>query len=275
MIDEQNARLLSFLNLLAGSDRGTVVLGQLTDSGDSPEQIARELARSPAFEYLYKDERTKTPRDPARQEADFTLVGLPAPDPAQSFQDRFEREFAPRLGKRADGFHVIFDHLGKISSPLIVETGCMRTPGNWEGDGQSSFLFDAFIQENTGRFFSIDIGLESIDTARRACSSATQLILNDSVSALHALAGGALSPASLLYLDSYDFDIANPMPSAIHHALELIAAGPLVGRDTIVCVDDYAVGGEGGKGMIIDQYFSSVRAEVLYSGYQKIWRAHA
>jgi hypothetical protein len=80
-------------------------------------------------------------------------------------------------------------------------------------------------------------------------------------------------PANLLYLDSYDLDPQNPMPSAIHHAMELMAAQRLIGPGTIVCVDDYGVGPKaGGKGLVLDLYFSAIRAEALYSGYQKMWR---
>ena len=38
------------------------------------------------------------------------------------------------------------------------------------------------------------------------------------------------------------------------------------------CIDDYAIGSGGGKGMIVDKFLTAVRAEVLYSGYQKVWR---
>ena len=46
----------------------------------------------------------------------------------------------------------------------------------------------------------------------------------------------------------------------------------LVGPGTVICVDDYAVGSKGGKGMIVERFLSNIRAKVLYSGYQKIWR---
>jgi hypothetical protein len=74
-----------------------------------------------------------------------------------------------------------------------------------------------------------------------------------------------------VYLDSFDLNPAAPLPSAIHHALELTAARSLIGPGTIVCVDDYGIGSEGGKGMILDKFFSSIRANVLYCGYQKVW----
>jgi hypothetical protein len=70
--------------------------------------------------------------------------------------------------------------------------------------------------------------------------------------------------------DSFDFDVNNLLPGAIHHSLELTAARSLIGSDMIVCVDDYALGSDGGKGMILDKFFSSIRAEVLHCGYQKV-----
>ena len=78
--------------------------------------------------------------------------------------------------------------------------------------------------------------------------------------------------ASLLYLDSFHVDADNPMPSAIHHAMELAAVAPLVGPGTVVCVDDYGIGSEGGKGVILDKFFSRVRAQEVHCGYQKAWR---
>jgi hypothetical protein len=268
---EPRNRLISLFNHLAGADAGARVLDRLLALDDPPLQIVRDLAALPAFEYLYKDARTKSAPSQGRKEADYPLLGLPADAAGLPFAQQFDQYFAPRLGKRAEGFRTIFEAL-PADPLLIIETGCMRTPGNWEGDGQSSFMFDVLARSRHARFFSIDIGLESIDTARRACSSSTQLVFNDSVAALHALRRSLPGAASLLYFDSFDFDPLNPMPSAIHHALELAAAGSLIGAGTILCVDDYAVGGEGGKGMILDRFFSATRARVLHDGYQRVWQ---
>jgi hypothetical protein len=203
--------------------------------------------------------------------ADPTFVGLADLDDSLPFEQQFEQFFRPRLGKRADGFATLFAALAARPTPLIIETGCLRTPDNWEGDGQSSFIFDALVRHRHGKFLSIDASVESIATARRACSSAANFICNDSVSALHTLGQLVRGPADLLYLDSLDFDPANPLSSAIHHAMELTAAGPLRGSGTIVCVDDYGVtSGPGGKGLSLDMFFNRINADVLYAGYQKI-----
>jgi hypothetical protein len=272
---EAMSRVGQLLDCLAGTGQGAAMLDRLLQSTDAARDVAREIVASPAFELLYKEVRTGAITNSERKEADPAFVGIPDLDPALPFDDQFKRFFRPRLEARADGFATIFRNLPRAKNELlIIETGSLRIPGNWGGDGQSTFMFDALARSCGGLFFSIDVTLESLDTARRACSSATNLLLGDSVVTLRNLAASIGRPADLLYLDSFDLDPKNPMPSAIHHAMELIAAQPLVGPDTIVCVDDYSVQSEvGGKGLLLDLYFSRVRAEVLHSGYQKMWRA--
>ena len=266
-------RITALLDQIAGRNQGRRLVDRLIETRDAPRAIAREMAGSPTFARLYKEARTIGAAPEDRTEADAALVGIPALDQDRPFAEQFRRHFQPRLGKRADGFAALFEALtAGPPRPLIIETGCLRIAGNWEGDGQSSFMFDALTRAMGGAFFSIDVLAESIETARRACSSAVNLICNDSVAALYTLSQLMRGPAALVYLDSYDVDADNPMPSAIHHALELAAARPLLGPGTLVCVDDYGVGRQpGGKGLILDRFFANIRARVLYSGYQRIW----
>jgi hypothetical protein len=266
-------RIVALLDGIAGDGQGRSLLARLVDSAESPKQLVESIATSATFERLYKRTRTRDVGVEGPKDADPAFVGLSKLASDLSFEEQFRQHFSPRLGKRAGGFEAIFNSLlTPRRDLLVIETGSMRIPGNWDGDGQSTFMFDALIRQRGGTFFSIDVTLESLDTARRACSSVTQLILNDSVAALHALSQVITSQLSLLYLDSFDFDITNPLPSAIHHMLELTAARSLIGSGTIVCVDDYAISSDGGKGMIVDKFFSSIRAEILHVGYQKVWR---
>ena len=268
-----NERLIGLLDQLAGRGQGSEILDQLLQSDDPLEQIAQRIAHTDAFDTLYKLARTRDIVAEGLKEADAGFVGLPDMPAAMSFEEQFWQYFRPRLGKRADGFAAIFDQLLRPRRELLLlETGCMRIPRNWDGDGQSTFMFDALARNCHGLFFSIDINLESIDTARRACSSVTHLIHNDSIAVLQALNRALPMKASLLYLDSYDVDPGNLMPSAIYHAMELAAASPLIGAGTIVCVDDYGIGSEGGKGMILDKFLTRIPAQVIYCGYQKVWR---
>ena len=267
----EDKRLAALLDRIAGDGKAAAILARLRD--EPAERVAEEIARSAAFERLYKLARTRDIGVEAAKAANPGLVGLSDLPQDLTFEEQYRRYFRPRLGKRAEGFDVLFrSALALGRSLLIVETGTLRQPGNWEGDGQSTFMFDALVRSCGGALFSIDITIESIDSARKVCSSATQLIANDSVSALHTLAGIVSKEIDLLYLDSFDVDAKNPLPSAIHHGLELTAVRPLIGPGTVICVDDYAVGTGGGKGMIVERFLSNVGAKVLYSGYQKIWR---
>lgn len=264
-------RVVALLERIAGDGQADAVLSRLCN--EPAERVADDIARCAAFEHLYKRGRTRDIGVEGAKEANPALVGLPALPSDLTFDEQYRRYFRPRLDKRAEGFDMLFQSLQALRrSLLIVETGTLRLPGNWEGDGQSTFMFDALVRESGGVLISIDVTNESVDSARKACSSATQLITNDSVSALHALTQVVSKQIDLLYLDSFDLDPKDPLPSAIHHALELTAVRPLVGPGTVICVDDYAVGSKGGKGMIVERFLSNIRAKVLYSGYQKIWR---
>lgn len=218
---------------------------------------------------------------------DLAAVGLDPVDLDAGFAAAFAGQMRPRLARRADGFAALFAALDAIGGPrLLVETGTLRVPANWRGDGQSSVMFDLYAQMEgrAGRsvsFVSIDLSVASIAAARGVCSHATQLICNDSVHALHTL-GRLLPPraATLLYLDSYDLDVANPWPSAHHHLMELTAAAPLLGPGSLIMVDDFDVrdpadtgaGVPGGKGLLVDRYLASIGARTLYSGYARLWR---
>ncbi|GBQ68410.1 hypothetical protein AA103196_1937 [Ameyamaea chiangmaiensis NBRC 103196] len=268
---------VSALLLRLGASAPEAVIERLVADPSAMEDVCRELAGGASIEKYRKLATTSNIMESGRVEADYAYVGLPDEAQGCDFDTGFRDHMAPRLGKRAESFAVMFDHLRRCERPLIVETGCLRVPDNWEGDGQSTFQFDWFAREHAGQVVTVDINPDSIDSSRRACSGVTSTILNDSVAALHMLGSLAARPAALIYLDSFDLDTSNPMPSAIHHATEMMAARGLIGPGTLICVDDFDVPplGPGGKGLIVDQFMHGVRADVLFSGYQKVWRVAA
>jgi predicted O-methyltransferase YrrM len=268
-------RLARFLDLLAGPGQGQPLLDRLQDGREPVPSLLAEVAGSTAFADAYKRARVLDIRAQGFQRANPAAIGLADLPADMPFADAFAARYTSRLEHRAAGFGTLFNALARIapSAPLIVETGTLRLAGNWAGDGQSTFLFDHFARERGGKVLSIDVSIESVDTARRVCSGHTSLICNDSVIALQTLGRLLSRKISLLYLDSFDLDPADPGPSAIHHALELAAAMPLLGPGSLVAVDDYALPGvAGGKGSIVDSYMQSIDAHVVYSGYQKVWQ---
>ncbi|WP_339412698.1 hypothetical protein [Gluconobacter wancherniae] len=273
-----SAHVLAFLDRLTDG-AGKALLTQINNQNADIEAIAREIASGTPVEELAKLARIGTVLDGIAwvTQANYDYVGLPPEAADCDFKSGFDTYLRERLGKRADGFATIFEALDQHETPFIIETGCLRVPRNWDGDGQSTFQFDWYAREKQGRVLTIDVNPQSIDSARRACSSVTSTILNDSVATLDALGASGMGPAALIYLDSFDLDLDNPMPSAIHHAMELMAARRLLAPGTILCIDDFDVAplGPGGKGLIVDQFLNTIRAEVLYSGYQKVWRISA
>lgn len=127
-------RVAHLLDGFAGTGEGKGLLDRLLVSMHSPEAIVRDVARSPAFERLYKRNRTIDVMHEGRIEADPAFVGIPELDQGMPFEYQFHHWLRPRLGKRARGFEVLFDALlARPPGTAIVETGCLRIPGNLGG----------------------------------------------------------------------------------------------------------------------------------------------
>jgi len=213
--------------------------------------------------------------------------------PSQRFWGYFDNEAAPKLGGRAETFRKIFGYLDQLSRPVcIIETGCVREKDNWAGDGQSTLLFDRYAQEKPGSVvYSVDVDLQATMRCKSLVSERVKVHTGDSVAFLSTLARqrpADLLCVDLLYLDSVDVDMYAPLPSAIHHLKELLAAYPLLSAETLVVVDDspsmmlgYTNGAEfkvfngslkiGGKGMLIAEYASAIGAKPYFTGYQCGW----
>ena len=61
---------------------------------------------------------------------------------------------------------------------------------------------------------------------------------HDSISYLEALSDGVVEQIDLLYLDSYDFSVPDPMPSQLHHFRELNAVYKRLSKNVSIAVDD-------------------------------------
>jgi hypothetical protein len=68
-----------------------------------------------------------------------------------NFWSWFDGIAGPQLAHRTEGFRKVFDYLDRFDRPVgIVETGCVRQQDNWEGDGQSTILFDKYAASHPG-----------------------------------------------------------------------------------------------------------------------------
>jgi Methyltransferase domain len=199
----------------------------------------------------------------------------------------------PLLGHRAESFAKMFEHLDTFDRPVgIVETGCTRQPGNWQGDGNSTLLFDRYAQTHeSSTVASVDISAEATRICRTLVSKCVVVHEGDSVKFLRRLADrprGADPGIDLLYLDSFDLNTADTLPSALHHMKELLAVAPALRPDTLVVVDDCMLslialptaGGAltllqpariDGKARFVADYAQHVGAELAFQGYQCGW----
>jgi hypothetical protein len=170
------------------------------------------------------------------------------------------------LGKRADGFQCIWDTLKSMKKDkyLIVETGTTRIPDNWEGDGQSTRIWDMFIQEYNGRAISVDLCPYSCEVAKTLVSDKVSVECSDSIEFLHRFT--EKGDIDLLYLDSYDIDFNNPHNSSFHHIKELTSVFSSLSPSCIIAVDDNI--GTVGKGKYVREFLESVGYKVIYDGYQ-------
>ena len=197
----------------------------------------------------------------------------------RSFLPVYDQLYAPHLMGRAAGFRIMFERLearaALRSEPLlIVESGSLRKPGNWE-DGQSTMLWKEFAQFHECEIHTVDLDPKAAVSVRQTCGDAVHAHTGDSVAFLHQMAC-APEPRQidLLYLDSFDFDPEEPFPSALHHVKELISVRPCLDKGSIVAIDDNFVLPDGqfaGKGYLAMQWFRHLEIPCVHSGYQLVW----
>jgi len=150
---------------------------------------------------------------------------------------------SPKPAHRTETFRKIFTYLDRFERPIwIIETGCVRQRDNWAGDGQSTILFDKYSESHSGSVvFSVDRDPQATALCRSLVSDRVRIHTDDSIAWLKSLTDdppAELRYVDLLYLDSYDVDFDDPLPSAIHHLKELVAIAPLLSAGTLVAVDD-------------------------------------
>lgn len=184
--------------------------------------------------------------------------------------DIYWDQIKPRLNKRANTFDQIFDYLGGIREPVIVETGTYREENNYEGDGCSTLLFDQYVAAYGGILWSVDNEQKACDLALSATDHAI-VVCQDSVEFLASLEG----KVDLLYLDSYNItDWNRDCEPAAHHLKELFAARHCLKPGTLVVIDDNIVTPEGkrlGKGRLVYELIEALGGEPYFDDYQVGW----
>lgn len=187
------------------------------------------------------------------------------------YLDYFDLEYLRKLGMRAPTFRAVLREAVARKVAQIVETGCMRKEDNWQGDGQSTIIWNSYTNYHKfgGKFTTIDIDQEAIDLVRNVCSDAASIV-GDSIKELTV----QRTPIDLLYLDSFDVDMNNAGPAAMHCMFEFCSAKPRLHSGSIVFIDDSPTTSDhqtGGKGSYVAQYFKQLGVAPFTFGYQIAW----
>ena len=195
-----------------------------------------------------------------------------------------------RLGVRKLSFKKIFNYLDKMPDPIIiVETGCLRIKDNFEGDGQSTLLFEVY---------TVDINPKATKNCSEVVSKNVNIKTGDSVGYLNELSKEFYDQkinVSLFYLDSFDLNWKSPEQSCEHHLKELVSIKKILKEETLVVVDDSPISGYlqeseskkgnldflpfglvpkpsiSGKGALVHEYALHTGAKLLFSNYQTGW----
>lgn len=185
--------------------------------------------------------------------------------------ERFEMndKFA-RLGVRRHTFYKMVAHLERQEKGLIIETGTAWDKDNWEGQGQSTLIWDWACTElpkfNT---ISIDMNPEAAKMAGEFTKHVTY-ITNDSVIELNQTEPHVLGICRLLYLDSFDWTPEGNLDSAFHHMAELAAVWRHLPSGCMVVVDDRH-GNMKGKHFMVEAFMDKLGIEPVFRDYQIGW----
>lgn len=112
---------------------------------------------------------------------------------------------------------------------IIIESGTSA----WGTD--STRLWDSYIRNFGGSLTSVDIRREASQRLKWQLSKKSCLLVDDSVDFL---SKGISQPADLYFLDSWDLDLSNPLPSAQHGLKEYNAIAPYLKTGNLLLIDD-------------------------------------
>lgn len=194
-----------------------------------------------------------------------------------SFLSYFDRTYYKNLGVRRDSFRKIFELLEsqKKSFYTIIETGVanlcinnsLTSPEAFSHQGQSTILFDEFLNHCDGMLYSVDVNPTHCALARNVVSPKTCVTCADSVAFLWGFE--SVYNIDCIYMDSYDIDWDDPHPSSLHHLKEFCAILPKLRPGCIVFVDDN--NGSSGKGGYIRDFMKQVGVDTIFDNYQVGW----
>lgn len=128
-------------------------------------------------------------------------------------------------------FKELFKNMSTTRPLNILESG-IASAGT-----QSTYLFNEFVRKYGGRFWSVDINSNLVNTHNGNMCPATTLICDDSVSFFKEWTKKN-EVADVVYLDSWDLDFYNPDPAGKHGLNEYRALIPAFRPNSLLLIDD-------------------------------------
>lgn len=179
------------------------------------------------------------------------------------------------LARRRNNFRQMIEHAESFSAEhgtcQILETGTAWDQNNWDGQGQSTIVWDWLAKLDPGvKVTSIDIRPESTETARKQTTH-VDYITGDSVLSINELPEGFFKSVGLLYLDSFDWAEQINLESSFHHMAELASCWRLLPSGCLVAVDDRHGDGKG-KHWLVEAYMQHyLKLEPVFRNHQVGW----
>jgi hypothetical protein len=128
-------------------------------------------------------------------------------------------------------FKELFKNMNSRNNLIILESG-IASAGT-----QSTYLFNEYIKKYGGKFWSVDININLVETHRGNMCPGTTLVYDDSVNFFKNWVKSN-DYVDVVYLDSYDLDFYDPIPSATHGLNEYLSLLPVLKNKSLLLIDD-------------------------------------
>jgi hypothetical protein len=178
---------------------------------------------------------------------------------------------------RAPTFKKALEYLDRVKPSVLIETGTSR--GRFDinlpsicGDGASTLIFALWCSRNNAKIYTVDIDQVCIDNCKLnigalGLTDYVEFIVSDSVDFLDKC---PLTNLKFLFLDSYDFDYNDPIPSQMHHLKEYMVVKNKLNASCCILIDDCGLP-HGGKGFFVEKQLVNDNFKLIQGGYQHLY----
>ena len=121
----------------------------------------------------------------------------------------------------------------KLDKIICIETGASQNMG----DGCIGLFFSKLCELTNGEFYSVDNNKDVVDKSKKLYLDYNLKANHNLQDSIEFLENTPIIP-NLVHLDSWDLDLKNPFPSALHGWREFIAIENKMPIGSIIVIDD-------------------------------------